>query len=190
MPLFFHFFTMAEICMLGRKYRKCSFVGSTFQPEHKIIVPKCLLASVTWSFVVSFLSECTWNGAQDSCAWPWALSWEQATALTTLSPSSVYKAAVVWRCCRSVFPDGRKRWDGKKDHFRDSQILHVLSVSCCDVLEGSLETMRGVNQFRNVCLSLQKTWKTSEKGAALIVLTMATLIFRYFWRDHHWPLLF
>jgi len=47
MPLFFHFFTMAEICMLGRKYRKCSFVGSTFQPEHKIIVPKCLLASVT-----------------------------------------------------------------------------------------------------------------------------------------------
>lgn len=85
----FLLFTAAEICKIGRKYRKCSLVGSTIQPEHNIMVPKCLLASMVCSFLVSifFFSKGLKNRAEDSSALIWAFSRQQAAALTTLAPS-------------------------------------------------------------------------------------------------------
>lgn len=172
----FFFFTVPEICIIGRKYCKRSLVGSTSLPECKIIVPKCLLACMTWLSVVSCFSR---NTCICKRGLRTPVPYHEHCPGTDSSLNYFTKWCVCgcsgWRNSGSVFPGGCKGWGGKKNqHFRslpNLSDLNMRNVPCCDVHKGILETTRGAKQFRNVFLSLQMAWKSMWDGNCLDLLS-------------------
>lgn len=170
----FFFFTVPEICIIGRKYCKRSLVGSTSLPECKIIVPKCLLACMTWLSVVSCFSR-------NTCICKRGLRTPVPYRERCPGPDSSLNYFTKWCVCgcsgwrnsSSVFPGGCKVWDGKKKNniLEVSQIFQILTWEmflAMMFIKESLKPQEEQNSSEMSSWACKWPGKACETGTALI----------------------